>query len=355
MKKVIYSESNRDLVLKFMCKILFRLNGYNTHYEVKLRTKSYIDSFKTHDISDIDVLAIDFSKDLNYFTIGSECKSGETGALDEVYKLIGVSQSVKLDRSYFIKSKIHQNARQIAAHNNIKCYSDAELRKLLSGFELELDKEINIERAKYSKIEQSFKILSKYNPKIVDYVTYEYWNKEDWRNIHNMVHILSLNQTSDLLLNQNPIDKLAYYYIVELLSISVLKTTAQAIVINYSDITSAVRTSLYGGSESLNERRKLFDLVGQVTKGKQDFSPEWESDLVNIGSRIALNTRSASFIPLLLQDIRENSFYNDKIDIKPDTIQRYPDGTRKFIQDIVQFVTKSTGVSIEIFAEIMKI
>ena len=355
MKKIIYSESNRDLVLKLMCKLLFRLNGYNTHYEVKLRTKSYIDSFKPHDISDVDVLAIDFSNDLNFFTIGSECKSGETGALDEVYKLIGVAQSVKLDRSYFIKSKIHQNARQVAAHNNIKCYSDAELRKLLSGFDIDIDKEINIEGAKYSKIEKSFKLLSKSKPKIVDYIMHEYWNKEDWRNIHNVLHILSSSQINDLFPEQKPIDKLGYYYVVELLSISILKTVAEAITINYSDITNAVRTSLYGGSDSLNERRKLFDLVGQVTKEKQDFSPEWESELINIGSRIAMNTRAASFIPLLLQDIRENSFYDDKINIKSTTIRDYPDATRKFMQDIVQFVVKSTRTNYEIFGELMKV
>lgn len=355
MKKVIYSESNRDLVLKLMCKLLFRLNGYNTHYEVKLRTKSYIDTFKTHDISDVDVLGIEFSKDLNFFTVGSECKSGETGALDEVYKLIGVAKSINLDRSYFIKTKIHQNARQVSSQNNVKCYTDAELRKLLSGFELEIDKEINIEGAIYSKIEQSFKLLSKSKPKIVDYISYEYWNKEDWRNIHNVLHILSLRESSDLFPSQKPIEKLAFYYIVELLSISILKTISQAIILNYSDIDNAVRTSLYGGSESLNERRKLFDLVGQVTKEKQDFAPTWESELVNIGSRIAHNTRAASCIPLLLQDIRENSFYNDKVNIKANLVRDYPDGTRKFMQDIIQFVIKSTGIEDNIFDEIMKI
>jgi hypothetical protein len=228
MKKVNHSESNQDLVLKLMCKLLFRLNGYNTHYEVKLRTKSYIDTLKAHDISDVDVLGIDFSKDLNYFTIGSECKSGETGALEEVYKLIGVSKTINLDRSYFIKTKIHQNARQISSHNNIKCFSDAELRKMLSGFDIDIDKEIKIEGAKYSKIEQTFKLLTKSKPKIVDYISYEYWNKEDWRNIHNMVHSLSLTQTHNLFPPQKPIEKLAFYYIVELLSIAILKTISQA-------------------------------------------------------------------------------------------------------------------------------
>lgn len=355
MNKLIYSEGNKDLTLKLMCKILFKLNGYNTHYEVKLRTKSYIDTFKIHDVSDIDVFGIDFRNDLNYFSVGSECKSGETGALDEIYKLIGVGKSIKLDRSYFIKTKIHQNARQIASHQNIRCYSDAELRKLLSGFEIDIDKEIKIEGAKYSKLRSSLKRLSKSKPKIVDYLTYEFWNKEDWRNVHNLLYIIASNESPNLFPELKPVEKLPFYYLIELLSISILKTISEAMTLNYSDIENAIRTALYGGSESLNERRKLFDLVSQVTKENQDFSQTWESDLVNIGIRIAHTTKTASDVPVFLQDIRENSFYEDKILIDKKTLQQYPDGTRKTAQDIIQFTLKYSGIDKNVFKEIMDI
>ena len=37
---------NKDLDLKVLCKLLFNKMGYCTHYEMQLRTKSYINHIK---------------------------------------------------------------------------------------------------------------------------------------------------------------------------------------------------------------------------------------------------------------------------------------------------------------------
>lgn len=348
---------NKDLDLKLMCKELYKQMGFSTQYEVQLRTKSYITSFKTHDISDIDVYGYKFNADLSFFSIGSECKSGEASALEELFKFLGVCDYYNLDRGYLIKSKIHQNARQVAIKNGIRCLTESELRQLLLGFGIDVEKLLNIENAKYSRLNGNLKSFKSLNEKLIDYINLDFWNKENWRNIHNIIHLLSHPQSSEIFKDRiiNAGNKQVYYYILELFSFSILKNISESIVLNYSDIKSSIINSLYGGAESLNEKRKIHDLVSQATNSKDNFEPSWHYDLVHICSRFAESTNAASKIPELLQNLVENSFYETKISIKDEQLKGYPDLTRKFIQDIMQFFIKHCNLDKTVFEDFMKL
>ncbi|HEY1196238.1 hypothetical protein [Flavobacterium sp.] len=352
-KKII----NKDLDLKLMCKELFKQMGFCTQYEVQLRTKSYITSFKTHDVSDIDVYGYKFNADLSFFSIGSECKSGETSALEELFKFLGVYDFYNLDRGYLIKSKIHQNARQIAIKNGIRCLTESEIRQLLLGFGIDVEKLLNIENAKYLRLNENLKYFKSFNEKLIDYVKLDFWNKENWRNIHNIIHLLSHPQSTDFFKEEvrNIRNKQVYYYVLELFSYSILRNIGESMVLNYSDIKSSITNSLYGGAESLNEKRKIHDLVSQATNSKDSFEPAWHYDLVHICSRLAESTNAASKIPELLQNIIENSFYDNKILIKEEQIKAFPDLTRKFTQDIMQFLIKNCSLDKTIFEDFMKL
>lgn len=349
------ASSNKDLPLKLLCKLLFKEMGYNTYFEVKLRTLSYVESVKTHDISDIDVLGVNFLADMSQHIIGSECKSGESSALDELYKFIGVMDYYKIQKGYLIKSKIHQNARQVSINNNISCFTEPEIRVLLHGLEIDIDKCIKIENAKYNKLINAINAAQKTNPKLVSYIEYDFWNKDNWRNIHNIIHLLNTGIQKTLFENKSIENKLFYYYIVELFAMALLKNISLSIAQNYSDVEHALRSFLYGGPEALHEKRKLYDLIGQYTNQNESFSPTWESDFINLSSRFAINTKSCSRIVHLLQDIRENSFYDQKVDVSKTTIGKYSDLTRKFTQDIMHFLIKNTSIEEPVFEEFMKI
>lgn len=349
------SSTNKDLPLKLLCKLLFKEMGYNTYFEVKLRTLSYVESVKTHDISDIDVLGVNFLADMSQHLIGSECKSGESSALDELYKFIGVMDYYKIQKGYLIKSKIHQNARQVSINNNISCFTEPEIRVLLHGLEIDIDKCVKIENAKYNKLTNAIKIAQRTNPKLVSYIEYDYWNKDNWRNIHNIIHLLSTGIQKSLFEDKSIEHKLFYYHVVELFAMALLKNISLSIAQNYSDVEHALRSFLYGGPEALHEKRKLYDLIGQYTNQNESFSPAWESDFINLSSRFSLNTKSCSRIVHLLQDIRENSFYAQKVEISKTTIGNYSDLTRKFTQDIIHFLIKNTLIEQHVFEEFMKI
>ncbi|MDD2468950.1 MAG: hypothetical protein PHI97_33690, partial [Desulfobulbus sp.] len=347
--------TNKDLPLKLLCKLLFKEMEYNTYFEVKLRTLSYVESVKIHDISDIDVLGVNFLADMSQHLIGSECKSGESSALDELYKFIGVMDYYKIQKGYLIKSKIHQNARQVSISNNISCFTEPEIRALLHGLEIDIDKCVKIENAKYNKLTSAIKVAQKTNQKLVSYIEYDYWNKDNWRNIHNIIYLLSTGFQKSLIEDKSIEQKLFYYYVVELFAMALLKNISLSIAQNYSDVEHALRSFLYGGPEALHEKRKLYDLVGQYTNQNESFSPSWESDFINLSSRFSLNTKSCSRVVNLLQDVRENSFYSQKIEISKTTIGNYSDLTRKFTQDIIHFLIKNTSIEEPIFEEFMKI
>lgn len=350
MKK---AADNKDLELKLMCKILFKEMGYNTHYEIKLRTKSYIDTIKTHDISDIDVFGCTFFQDLTYHCLGSECKSGESNALDELYKFIGVVDYFGIDKGYFIKSKIHQNARQVSSKRKLSCYTEAELRKLLIGFGYDVDKRVKIENAIYYRLNQAIKNQEKIHERLVNYVGYDFWNKENWRNVHNIIHLLSQNIQQGLFPEDDLNKKIFFFYIAELFSIATLKNLYMSTFESFSDIERSIKNQLYGGGESLSEKQKIYDIVNQATNQDLSFSQPWEQDYINMSSRFSNHTSSSSRIPHFFQELREESFYANKVQIKQKSLKKFDDVTRKFAQDMLHFLTKYTTIGKEIFQDII--
>lgn len=345
---------NKDIQIKFLCKILFNRMGFITHYEIRLRNKSYINIMKTHDVSDIDVLGYNFLPDLSSLTIGSECKSGDSGALDEFYKFLGISEYFKLDRSYLIKTKIHQNARQIALTRNFTCLTEAELRKLVIGFGVDIDKAIKIERGRYSRLVNSLNAYKSLNERLIEYLTLDYWNKETWRNIHNLLHILK-NKPLTLINEYGTMEKYVHYYVLELFSVLILKIIHEAMILNYSDIENALINSLYGGAESLNERRRIQDALNIATKRNDSFESIWQDDLVSICSRFSQHTHPTSLIPKLFQMFYEQFIYDKDVKIDAKKIKALPDYTRKFSQDIAQFISKYGEIDIKNFEELMSL
>ncbi len=349
------SVENRDHNLKLLCKILFDELGFVTYYEVRLRTKSYVQSLKTYDVSDIDAYACSFLSDMTFETLGAECKSGESGALEELYKFMGVIKYCGIRKAYFVKTKIHQNARQVASRQNVSCYSEAELRRLLLGLNVDVDKQIKVERARYSRLLKAIADQGRVNEKIVDYLTFDYWNKENWRNIHNILHLLKNPKSGELFPNSDTNHKLFCYYVLELLTLSVLRNIGDAMVVGFSDINQALRVSLYGGAEALSEKQKIYDMVNQTLGENRQFSPPWEEDFVNLSTRFTDHTRDSSLTLNLLRDLRENSFYEDKVQIRLAMVKTYSDLTRKFVQDLMQFVSTHSEVDIDVFTEFMEI
>lgn len=209
---------------------------------------------------------------------------------------------------------------------------------------------------KYQKQRKYFDLFKNKSEKLTDYLSLDYWNKENWRNIHNLIHILKQSSTQPDIFDQVPLaDKYMLYYAAELFALAIIKNTSEAIILNYTDFDSAFVNCMYGGAEALNEKRKIHDAVNIATQENTQFEPEWQADLLNICSRISVSTYAASLIPKLIQDLYENCFYNDKMKIESKILKKYPDLTRKFSQDIISFLQRSCGIKEQVFSDFMNV
>lgn len=202
---------------------------------------------------------------------------------------------------------------------------------------------------------QSITEYRKQNDKLVDYIQYDFWNKDNWKNIHNILHLIGSDGQLELLPTSNILPKIFLYYSMECLSFAVLTNLHHAMMVNYSDIEEAVKNTLYGGAETLSEKQRLYDMVNQALNENKSFAPDWESEFISMSSRFASHARDSSHIMHFLRNIRENAFYKDKIDIKPTILRRYSDLTRKFTQDLIHFASKTSGNSLKAFDELMAI
>lgn len=344
---------DKDYLLKLTTKLLFEELGYYPFYEVKLRNKSYMTQFKTHDISDIDVLGFNILHDLSVYKVGAECKSGENAALEELFKFSGIMKHYNLSQGYLIKSKIHQNAREISLNQNIICYSESELRQILISFDNDLEKQLDIENAKYLSMQEALDVGKKYNEKMHSYITLDYWNKDNWKNIHNIMHLLSHQEEKNLFDEKNIKISQFCYYIMELFSLALILNISKAIKMSYSDIERSIEVSLYGNAEEYNEKRKIHDAVSIATKTIEKFEPEWQVYLINIAKRFSQKPKEASQIVKLFKDISENSFYKDKIVINERMLKKYSELTIKFAQDICNLIINYTLIDKDNFIDLM--
>jgi hypothetical protein len=344
---------NKDLPLKVMCRALYKEMGYCTHYEVRLRTKTYIEAFKSHDLSDIDVIGYSFSPDLSYSVIGAECKSGESHALDEIYKFMGIANYYGLHKAYFVKTKLHSNARNVAVSKGMSTYDAAELRQLLLGLSIDVDKQSKIETALYNRISSAHRHVASIDPKLHSYILFEYWNRDDWRNIHNLIHLLK--NTNSYAKQNITLDLKYYHYLVlELFIRATLLVLHKAMNLSLSDLPNSLTVMLYGSADSLNERRQLSDLISQTIGKDERFEPSWQNSFLELCGRFSERPYQSSLMPKMIQDILDDGFFKDMLMIDGRIMKKYDDIVRKFTQDVIHFLKTSANINIDLFEEFLK-
>jgi len=347
--------ANKDLDQKLLVYLLFRQSGYVPQFEIRLRTKSYIDTFKSHDVSDIDVLGYKFESDLGYRELGAECKSGEANALDDLFKFKGTMTLRNIQHGYLVKSRLHQNAREIAGGLGIRVLTEAELREFLLPSNPDLERsqrEIKSLYIKHQKIMEHMKISHK---RFHDYVLYEYWNKPDWQNIHNLRHLFTTIQ-KEVSADQQQEKFFAGFILITmgLFARSILKIISDSICISFSDLRNSLTVSLFGGPESFREKQRLFDNMSQVNGTNEKFLPDWIVDLTQFGERLARYPKSAATIPEVVdQLISKVDLSSDKPFIQ--NIQITEDIVRKYVQDLVEIVQALSGAQFRHLENILKL
>lgn len=338
-----------------MLKSYLQALGYVCELEVQIADKNYQSQYKREQFSDFDLLALAFEGDFNLRRVAAECKSGDQHALDEVAKLSGILQLTGVERGYFVKSRIHPNARMAARSLSITCLDEAELGSLLGDWSISQARIHKVERAIYERRKKYEETLKVDFPRFVEYLSYDYWSVDTHRNLHNLLFLLKGNAGK---VKEN---SLAHRYLLHrtlhLFGIALLRVCGDVYRAGITEPGRSLAVELYGGPRARRDREVLQDNINKmlVESGKERIPLDdvWVAPLGELVARFLKNGQYARAIPQATAEFLENGFYDDKIAVPKGFAGHYHAITVKLVLDLIQFLSKHTGVSEKAFAELM--
>jgi hypothetical protein len=349
--------ANKDLPLKFMLKSYLQALGYVCELEVQIADKNYQNQYKREQFSDFDLLALAFEGDFNLRRVAAECKSGDQHALDEVAKLSGILRLTGVERGYFVKTKIHPNARMAARSLSIGCFDEAELNSLLGDWSISQAHIHKVERAIYERRKKYEETLKADFPKLLEYLTYDYWSVENHRNIHNILFLLK--SYAGKFKTESPAHRYIQHRALHLFGVALLRMCGDIFRAGITDPGRSLAVELYGGPRARRDREALQDNINKmlVESGKDQVPLDdiWVGPLGELVARLLKNGQYACSIPQVTSAFLENAFYDDKVQAPKGFSGNYHAITIKLVLDMVQFLTKHTGVSEKAFAEMMEL
>lgn len=338
-----------------MLKSYLQALGYVCELEMEIADKNYQSQYKREQFSDFDLLGLAFEGDFNIRRVAAECKSGEQHALDEVAKLRGILELTGVERGYFIKTRIHSNARMAARSLSITCLDEAELGTVLGDWSINQAQVHKVQRAIYERRKKYEQSLAAELPKLIEYLKYDFWNIDNHRNVHNLLFLLKNNSGKFRLESQT--HRYILHRTLHLFGITILRMCGEVFRAGITDPGRNLGVELYGGPRARRDREALQDNVNKmlVEAGKEriQLDDAWVGPLGELVARLLKNGQHARAIPRATSDFLENAFYDDKIVVPKDFVGNYHTITIKLVLDIIQFLAKYTGVPEKAFVELM--
>lgn len=345
--------TDRDLALKILTKLLFEQLGYVSEISVQIVSKSYRGQFAREQFSEFDVLGLRFEKDLYMQRIAAECKSGETKALEELLKLKGILASFGISRGYFVKTRISQNARELAASINVTAMDEEELQSFLTkSLDLDIRRDFAAERDRYDKTGRLEASVQGHFPRVHKYLRFEFWNLAAYRNMHNLMKLATALREPSA--QNGLVARYLFYRLLYHVAITVLQLTARAVATGLRDPVREVAVKVFGGPRERREREILFDSVRRLlpggAEGALSFEPGFLPSLNETIVRLVRSAPAAAEIPAFIKTVTDDRILEGARK-KPEA---YDTVTRKLSQDLCLFLIKEAGLGEPLGAEILE-
>lgn len=343
-----------DFPLKIKVSILFRQMGFLPEVGAQITSRSYRDKYAREQLSDYDVLGIRFERDLCISKIAAECKSGERKALEELLKLKGIMAAFGIQRGYFVKTKIHRNAREVASAINISTFDEGELDQLLgAAFGISLSVALQDEERRLAANGTLDAAMQDRFPALHSYLKYEFWNLEARRNLQNLFWFL--RRIGPSLKDSEDSDRHLLGRIVLLISIAALEVAGAVLATNLSDPGRGFSVCMFGGARERREREVLFDQVNKLFNGKThpslQFEPEYFAELGELIARVIRSAPVSAEIPFFLESACDLYFRG----VTTGNLAKFNTVTRKLAQDIFVLASKEGKLPISLAKEIMEL
>ena len=342
------SSENKDLALTILARRFFQAMGFCTELKVPVFIPIYGTVYKRSPASDVDVLGIRFDPDFEPCIAIGEAKTGEEKALEELLKVRAVAEYLKAKKRFLIKSRVHQNAREIGRNLGVVCLDESELVQVLKNLAVN-DGAPSAEELLNYRQQQAW-LLSmrrqKQSQPLANYLESEVWSRRYWENLHNLIYMLRFFLKTSKAKPQ-PFVEFAIFRATGVISISILYLCRQIITSSLSKLERGVELYVFGGPAARRQRERLRDEIQRVVPSLKGFNiamePPFLTDLKEIVAYFTISPREAVLTPQVFSEavgiiaVTGGNFDPTKWSGGHNPV------ALKLAKDVLQFVLKSCG------------
>jgi hypothetical protein len=341
------ASNDKDLDYKLMVSAAFRKMNYTVFQEVDLSTFSYQPKYQRKQVSDFDVMGLMVEPDFGVTTAVAECKSIEERAMEVLLKLKGLKEFFHADKAYLVQKRIDVNAREVARDMGIWCLNEENLAILLKGLDVKED-DVSVETEIYLQKQKIFKELKNEHQKAHEYLRYDFWTLPSYRNIINLLrHAQLLAEKVDSGVSN---DVVLCHLIATNLAVSLCRLTLDVMRFDNSDIETGVRNRIHGGTRERRDREALFDAVAKmVPDSRLSLEPPFLPGLFELVARFINASAPASNVVRCLDHLARERVLPAYTKVAGEPEQVYGNRTVKLAHDVYHFISRESGVSIELF------
>jgi hypothetical protein len=248
---------------------LFWSMGCSTSLDVKLR--AYVTGETKgpgyQEFTDLDVLSVGFSPGGQPQVTLADCKTSRGRALERMFWVRGVADFFSADEAYLVRSNaVPVAARALSSRIGVGVLDPDDYAALASTFPSALDfdgplrclfDEDTVRRHMANTVGLDAKL-----DKLVDFVRFDYWIYEPYRNLTQVVAHLA--DSVAVLDPSNPRHLSLFFETVWLYAFALSRTTHHVRTSRMADVPTAVRTYVAGGELAVREKAQLARLLDQA-------------------------------------------------------------------------------------------
>lgn len=262
-------ESERDLPLKVQMRRLFWSMGCSTRLDVKLR--AYVTGDQRgpgwQEFTDLDVLSVGFSSGGQPQITLADCKTTPGRVLERMFWVRGVADFFAADDAYIVRSNpVPVAARALSTRLGVGVLDPDDYQALARTFPTDLDFNgplhclFDLESVR-RQISNTVGLDRKLED-LVDFVRFDYWIYEPYRNLTQVVaHLADAVAKLD---PSNPRHVSLFFETAWLYAFALARATHHVRSSRMAAVPTAVMTYVAGGELAVREKAQLARLLEQV-------------------------------------------------------------------------------------------
>ena len=265
-------------LLEFRAKRLLFYMGYYAVHNILIKTSN--DQF-SDEVTDLDVLGIQYTNDFRNSTIWMDCKSGKIKTMERLTWINGVKNYLNIDEVLFIANS-KKSALDYASQLNIQIFD----QQVFDGIEKRFNINTNNWYGSWNpeimlSINQQFKEITISGvgiKKISDFITSDYWIYDTFTGIKKTISALrELSRIPYEVLNvtEKQAFKWSVYQLTILLTNSILKVNREVFYLEKTKREEYIDQKLIASDIPINRRNEIFNsAVYLISEKLKNSNPE---------------------------------------------------------------------------------